>query len=151
MSLSRRKFLHAGTLVALSAGLPLKSLFGGTLNAPAAVLLPMGRGGDAVSRLNHETFVRHLNSMFSLRHQATKGLAKLIEVKDWTPNAVKPSARAAGTECFSALFLGSSENPLRQETYSVEHDSLGRFDMLLVPVGRDHQGFHYEAVFNRLF
>ena len=30
------------------------------------------------------------------------------------------------------------------------HDSIGEFELFLVPVGRDDSGTFYEAVFNRL-
>jgi hypothetical protein len=32
----------------------------------------------------------------------------------------------------------------------MKHDSIGDFDLFLVPIGRDESGTFYEAVFNRL-
>jgi len=52
-------------------------------------------------------------------------------------------------ECFSLIFKGSPATSLRQNSYRVEHDSLGKFRMLVVPVGNSKQNL-YEAVFNRL-
>ena len=35
--------------------------------------------------------------------------------------------------------------------YDLQHPSLGKFALLLVPIGKDAQGLYYEAVFNRLY
>jgi hypothetical protein len=153
MSLSRRRFLRAGTLVALAASVPLKELFAETLSQPGAkrgASLPVRSYPDAFTRLNRETFARYVNTTFSLNHGDTRAVVKLIEVNDYTPEAMKRSAKTTGRECFAALFLGSSNEHLRQETYAVAHKSLGSFDLLLVPVGKSKQGLYYEAVFNRL-
>jgi hypothetical protein len=32
----------------------------------------------------------------------------------------------------------------------MEHDEMGQFDLFLVPIRQDDQGFYYEAVFNRI-
>jgi hypothetical protein len=34
-----------------------------------------------------------------------------------------------------------------QRIHPVEHDRLGRFELFLVPVGPDHIGMRYEAIF----
>ena len=147
MSLSRRKFLRAGTLVALAAGIPTKTLLAETLGEPSS-LLPAYRHLRA--DLNREAFVRCLNTRFSFVHGEAKAVAvKLVAVNDLTPKA-KSSSAAAGKECFAAVFIGSHNSPLRQETYVVTHESLGKFSMLVVPVARNKEGLHYEAVFNRL-
>ena len=39
---------------------------------------------------------------------------------------------------------------LQQGMYQLQHDQLGALELFLVPVGRDHEGLYYEAVFNRL-
>ena len=55
-----------------------------------------------------------------------------------------------GAEGFSIVFKGPGEFVLRQNTYRLEHDAMGAFEILLVPIGKDEQGVDYEAVFNRL-
>jgi uncharacterized protein DUF6916 len=150
MSLSRRKFLRAGTLVAVSAGIPLRTLAAETLSPPSP-LLPNNGHLNAGLYLNRETFSRYLNTKFSLSHGDAEAIAvRSIQVNDWTPKAGRPSAAATGRECFSVVFIGSHSAPLRQETYTVTHDSIGKFAMLVVPVGKDKEGVYYEAVFNRL-
>lgn len=66
---------------------------------------------------------------------------ELIEVSE-----VKESARQVG---FSILFLGPAEGMLPQHTYTLQQETLGEFDLFLVPVGRQERGFEYQAVFNQ--
>jgi hypothetical protein len=149
MSLSRRKFLRAGTLVAISAGIPMKDILAETLS-PKSV--PGGSRLNAALHLNRETFARYVNTKFSLSLSDISPVAvRLVNVKDLTPEESKASASATGRECFSLAFVGQANEPLRQETYNVNHGSLGNFAMLVVPVGRDKKATYYEAVFNRLF
>ena len=150
MSLSRRKFLRAGTLVALAAGIPAKAVLAETLSASNSPL-PVNHNFRAGLPLNRQAFSRCLNTRFTFVHgEATPVAVKLIEVKDLTPVAKRPSAEATGRECFKAVFIGSPNAPLKQETYAVTHESLGTFSMLVVPIARANEGFRYEAVFNRL-
>jgi hypothetical protein len=53
-------------------------------------------------------------------------------------------------EQFSLRFRGDCSQVFPQRIYSMKHDSIGDFDLFLVPVGRDETGTFYEAVFNRL-
>lgn len=57
-------------------------------------------------------------------------------------------APPSGREPFSILFRGPADPILPQRTYAVEHATLGRFDLFLVPLGADDNGARYEAVFN---
>lgn len=147
MAISRRKFLKAGTLIGLSAAVPLKAA-AEVLDHPASLsgfAGPTLNSVDAVSNLDMQAFSRHLRTDFSLNHaRAGRAKVKLIEVHDWRPKGTNKTGR----ECFSLIFRGSESAGLRQNTYSVEHDALGKFEMLLVPIG-NKQGY-YEAVFNRL-
>jgi hypothetical protein len=149
MSLSRRKFLRTGTLVALSAGFPLKTLVASTISQSSS-FLPADDQLKAGSYLNRESFSRHLNTKFSfarLAHPGRQGVSvKLIEINDLTPKAMATS----GKECFAAVFIGPRNAPLRQDTYAVTHESLGKFEMLVVPIASHPEGVYYEAIFNRL-
>lgn len=53
-------------------------------------------------------------------------------------------------EQFSLLFTGPLDLFLPQGIYRLEHDQLGTIDLFLVPIGKDGDGYQYEAVFNRL-
>lgn len=146
MSLSRRKFLRAGTLVAVAAGIPMKTLIARTLSQPNS-FLPTISQMDAGSSLNRESFSLYLNTRFAFADKEHQELSvKLIEVNDLTPKTA-----TYGKECFGLVFIGPRNAPLRQETYSVTHESLGRFDMLVVPVASRREGVYYEAIFNRLY
>lgn len=58
-----------------------------------------------------------------------------------------PTGQANG-ESFALLFHGPAAQPLAQRMYPCTHPAFGLFDLFIVPVGRDQNGFHYEAVFN---
>lgn len=58
-----------------------------------------------------------------------------------------PTGEVSG-DSFALLFHGPAAQPLTQRMYPCTHPAFGSFDLFIVPVGRDHNGFHYEAVFN---
>ena len=69
---------------------------------------------------------------------------KLIEVVDLGSKGPR--------EVFSLTFHGDSASPLQQQTYMIEHDKLGMFSMLIVPImSKDKSARYYEAVVNRLY
>jgi hypothetical protein len=51
-------------------------------------------------------------------------------------------------ERFSIFFSGPGDLHLPQRTYEMEHQELGSLDIFIVTVGRNEEGFLYEAVFN---
>jgi len=53
-------------------------------------------------------------------------------------------------EQFALRFRGDHHRILPQRIYPIKHDSIGDFDLFLVPIGQDKTGTFYEAVFNRL-
>ena len=136
MSSSRREFLKRGTLMALAAGVPLsltEKAFGTTKSTAAG--------------LNMAAFKSQLGSSFLINHQASKVKFTLVDV---TSFASKKQS-AAGKEGFSLVFRGPKEAALKQDTYLIEHEQLGMFSFLVVPVGtKDTRAPHYEAVINRL-
>ena len=60
----------------------------------------------------------------------------------------QPSA-GSQFEAFSLLFKGPVDRSLAQRTYTIAHDSIGMFELFIVPVAADSEGRQYEAVFNR--
>lgn len=144
MAISRRKFVKAASLLTLSVGAPVKaaeylswpSTRVGSNNVPV---------GDSNSFLNMASFKRCLGTTFSLKHQSSKTSAfKLINVHNWQPNSV-----TTDKECFSLVFLADDTTRLTQNTYAVEHDSLGSFQLFVVPIRGNQNGAFYEAVINR--
>ena len=150
MSFSRRKFLRSGALVAAAASIPITKVMA-TESGTAGLASGKKTALDSRSFLNREAFTQCLNSRFSFSHpNVASATLKLIEVRDLTPTAGKRSAAATGKECFAAVFIGSADDSLRQETYTVSHGSLGTFQMFLVPNNKTGQRRYYEALFNRL-
>jgi hypothetical protein len=147
MSFSRRTFLQTGTVVAITAGFPLKTLVAETLNRPSVLPIISRLNGEPY--LDREAFAGCLNTKFTFFHRAIGTTeVKLIEVNDLTPKTFRLATNEK--ECFALQFIGSSDKPLRQETYAISHESLGNFNMLVVPIAKDKDGVYYEAIFNRL-
>ncbi len=136
MSSSRREFLKRGAFMALAAGVPLaltETAFGITKSTAAG--------------LNMTSFKSQLGTSFQINHQASKVKITLVDVV----NFASRKQTAAGKEGFSLLFRGPQETTLKQDTYLIEHEELGMFSFLIVPVGtKDTRAPYYEAVINRL-
>lgn len=91
----------------------------------------------------HELFVKHVNTNFVVQHprlgDVTLELITVSELRE-TPRQ----------RMFSLTFRGPLEQPLEQGSLPVVHASMGSDVLFLVPVGREADGFRYEAVFNNL-
>lgn len=94
-------------------------------------------------RLEHEDFVKQLNSKFPIRINETEMVeSELVEV-----SKLMLSPRQ---ERFSLVFRVANEFFLDQGTREFEHAVMGHFELFLVPINRDAAGTYYEATFNRL-
>jgi len=91
--------------------------------------------------LTKEAFAENLNTRFriSLGDSRTAEL-ELIEVVE---TMLTPRQQQ-----FSVFFRGPLDYLLPQSTYHMEHEKMGEIDIFLVPIGREQDGFRYEAVFN---
>jgi len=58
--------------------------------------------------------------------------------------------KTPGQEAFSLMFQGPAEPFVPQGVRRLKHGTLGELDLFLVPVGKENDGFQYEAVFNLL-
>ena len=106
MSINRRRFLRAGTLVALSAAIPLKSVWGQG-NRKGGDGNPTDRAQEAANLANYNkaTFESYLNSIFRLYSGSAVVEIALVEVKDIGSTTAKPQP---GAESFSLLFRGGT-------------------------------------------
>jgi hypothetical protein len=139
MGTSRRDFIKKGSLVALVAGVPL-SLAEGTVAAREIAAPAVAFG------LNKATFLSQLNSTFLINQGLSKVAVRLVAVSD-----LPRRGASAGKEAFSLLFKGDKATALEQNTYLIEHEKLGLFSFLVVPImSRDKSACHYEAIINRL-
>lgn len=153
MNVTRRKFLRAGAVSALFAGLnlaPSKLIFGQKKNKPATPDTP----SDPVFSFNASAFAPHVGSAFMLAATARgrQTAARLERVSDLQQDMRERRVSTHGGECFSLVF--SAPAPKRaapqQATYRVEHAALGRFSLFLVPGPARDGSVTYEAVVNRL-
>ena len=91
----------------------------------------------------HDQFAKHVNTEFVAQHpqqgNVTLHLVHVSELRE-TPRQLM----------FSLLFRGPLEQPLEQGGYPLSHAEMGSEVLFLVPVGREADGFRYEAVFNNL-
>jgi hypothetical protein len=149
MSITRRKFLKAGTLLALSLGAPLNLVFGqqGNKGGDGNTFDGQDMPADPLAHYTRSAFASYINSIFRLYTGYSTIEVALVEVKDLAPDA---AAAANGKECFSLLFRGGT-TPLRQNTYAMDHPALGKFQLFLVPGAPDDNGAQsFVAIINRL-
>ena len=101
-----------------------------------------------IEDFTYRTFADRHGETFRLRvdddHVYDLTLATVVDHadKDWNLPA-EPDSRSP----FSMIFVGRTNGVLPQRIYQLEHDSLGEFELFLVPVGMDANGVQYEAVF----
>ena len=90
-----------------------------------------------------ETFTHaHFTPLLGEAFDAEGAELKLTEVEALGSN---PSAQR---QAFSLLFHGPRAPLLEQRIYSLEHASLRRLEIFLVPIGPDAQGQRYQAIFS---
>jgi hypothetical protein len=91
----------------------------------------------------HDLFSKNLNTKFRAQHSQVGSVdLELIHVSD-----LRETHRQ---RMFSLLFRGPLEQPLEQGVYPLSHAGMGEDVLFLVPVGREADGFRYEAIFNNL-
>jgi hypothetical protein len=90
-------------------------------------------------------FAANLNSTFRVKADASQPIElKLIEVKGHQ-SELHPRP---DMERFSVFFVGPEDYFLPQSMYSLTHEEMGDFDVFLVPLGKEADGYHYEAIYN---
>jgi hypothetical protein len=91
--------------------------------------------------LTKEAFAENLNTKFRIPFDSSRAAElELIEVME--------ARSTSRQQQFSVFFRGPLEYRLPQGTYHMEHEKMGEIDIFIVPVGREPEGFRYEAVFN---
>jgi hypothetical protein len=93
--------------------------------------------------LTHETFASHANSKFQVQIDENTGVE--LELTEISELKLHPNQ-----EEFSIVFRGPLDIFLGQGVRAVKHEQMGEFELFLVPIRQDQQGFYYEAVFNRI-
>ena len=94
--------------------------------------------------LTEAEFSKHLHTKFRIANPQPIEL-ELTQVKGYLSKAHEQT----GMERFSAFFYGPGDRYLQQGLYSLEHETMGAFELFLVPIAKDDEkGYQYEAVFN---
>lgn len=139
MSTSRRNFLKNGSLVALAVGAPISfvsKVAGSEIAQPSSGF-----------SLDKTAFLSQLGTDFLINKGGSKVAVKLVDVSDLPRRGAN-----AQREGFSLVFQGNRAKPLPQNTYEIEHNQLGNFPFLVVPImSKDKSALYYEAVVNRLY
>ena len=94
--------------------------------------------------LTEAEFSQHLNSNFRVKLADGELKLELVEVKGYN---VGPNEQG-GMERFSVFFSGPGDLKLPQHVYQLAHETMGEFEIFLVPVAGDEKSYRYEAVFN---
>lgn len=91
--------------------------------------------------LTKEAFAENLKTTFRIPFQSGENAElELIEVVETMTTPTQQQ--------FSLFFRGPLAYLLPQATYHLLHDKMGEMDIFIVPVGKEPDGFRYEAVFN---
>jgi len=154
MVVSRRSFVKRGSLLVLAAAVSLGSadgVFGRDTNPTNSTSIPNDLSAEdspaAEFDYSKATFLPHLNTIFRIHVSSSKIIsATLVGVDDSGPVPDKPQP---GRECFELKFRGT-EALSKQDTYRIEHQILGSFELFIVPAGLKQKYFYYVAVINRL-
>jgi len=158
MNLSRRAFLGTGSklgFAALITGQISAVAFGQQKTSPSlgsgvGNVVPKSISDDPLSKITRAMFTENLKTKFTFRLGGVKLTEMpLVAVLDENP----PNYKSSGTgtrDCFSIVFRGPNDLPLRQGTYTLEHAKLGTFKLFIVPGQKGWQGTQYGAVINRL-
>ena len=97
-----------------------------------------------MTTLTEEEFSKHVGTTFFAKVGEQEINLTLAEVKPYMPEPTEEKKM----ERFSAFFDGPADSFLPQQSFQMRHESMGEFDIFLVPINRDEKGFRYEAVFN---
>jgi hypothetical protein len=103
-----------------------------------------------LEQLNFESFAGLVKTNFRVWVDDQDSLD--LELCEITPRRVSSTggSRNLTYEQFALEFLGPVDRLLPQRIYSFESAPIGRFELFIVPVGRDANGTRYQAAFNRL-
>jgi hypothetical protein len=115
--------------------------------------------------LRRSTYIPYLHTRFKFygKNVPASGMAvRLIEVnyipfapkakwlETFTPEGESTGEVISDTDSFALVFLDPLRKPpVEQRIYNIRHASLGKFSLLVVPLGPGKKGNYYEAVINR--
>lgn len=155
MTVSRRKFLRASTMLALSATLPLGLVSIASAQKrkvappnPDRPLVPVEAQRNPLYNYTRDTFAAYVNSIFIVNSVPLAEIV-LVEVKETPLVTDKRATTVAAGECFTLVFRGPAKTHFQQETYTLDHAALGKFELFLTPTDSPGKQQYYTAVINR--
>lgn len=100
---------------------------------------------DAMRPLQFADFANRVGESFAIAEQGLADLPlTLTEAEPLRAAWAKPGHRPP----FSLVFVGRHQQVLEQRLYRFDPAGIGEVDIFLVPIGKDANGFSYQAVFN---
>lgn len=98
-----------------------------------------------LDKLQSTNFYPLLHDTFSIRLEGVKP----IELELVSIAATGSASRSNARQPFALTFLGPvSQQYLVQHIYCLEHESIGKLDLFIVPLGPDAGRMRYEAIFS---
>jgi hypothetical protein len=143
-SVSRRGFLARASAVGI-AGIVGAAVVSPEGTLPRDAAQSVGDGLD-LARVTCEQFAEHLGSVFHICPASGDSIdVELIEAREL--RRACPD-RGEVRNPFALRLRGDSSERLPQETYRIEHPTLGVFAVFMVPVSRPGRPTAYEAIFS---
>lgn len=97
-----------------------------------------------LEELKVQEFIERVGEGFRVANEGAAVVLILVEATDLSTRDASGLRRRP----FSLIFRGPSAPVLPQRTWPLEHATLGRLEIFLVPIGPDPSGMRYEAIFN---
>lgn len=94
--------------------------------------------------LTFENFAPRANETFSVTIGDSVFDMTLVGVQRTTPHPYPGMRR----DPFLLLFKTPKATVLPQKIYAFENDAMGKLSIFISPMGRDHEGVIYQAMFN---
>ena len=85
-----------------------------------------------------------INQKFNI--QLANNTTLVVQLIEITPG--KKFDNDTQRDPFSIVFRGPREISIPQGIYKIDHETAGRLEIFLVPIGPDEKGMCFEAVFN---
>ena len=151
MAVSRRSFLHWGGFLAMGttvAAFGQKGIQRDHTGEPKPVnnvhLVPPLGHHTSLRKMSKDSFAPYVGTGFKLTDGSSQPVwIRLISAEQFPAAGTHQheinAASAVKTSTYLLRFLGSSEKVLPQGVYTLDHDKLGAFKLLLVPRGDGQQ------------
>lgn len=95
----------------------------------------------SLSTLTADDFSKHVNTVFTFHDGNREWPFTLISVSTLP-------GRPRKRQPFSLMFTGVPGVVFPQRIYSLNHASMGRMEIFIVPIGADAEGTQYEVIFS---